>query len=191
MPTQLFARWVCRRFHSLETRYLPLSTKGEFCLDRKKAVITGGGSGIGRAIALKFAGNVAAVTILDLNPNHAETVAKEIGSARGLASAYSCDVTDQQQVVSIFNRIAQESRIDILVNNAGISQIENVEATPEEAFDRIMRVNVKGYYNCLYACVGHMKRQGGGLSSTSRLLQAARALPIASAIRPAKVQSSR
>ena len=101
--------------------------------------------------------------ILDLDLNHAEAVVKEITSARGFASAYSCDVTNQEQAVFIFDRIAQESRIDILVNNAGISQIGNVEATPEDAFDRIMRVNVKGYYNCIYACIGHMKRQGGGV----------------------------
>ena len=101
--------------------------------------------------------------ILDLDPNDVEMVAKEISSARGLASAYSCDVTDQKQVVSAFDRIAQESGIDILVNNAGISLIGNVEATPEDAFDRIMHVNVKGYYNCIYACIGHMKRQGGGV----------------------------
>jgi NAD(P)-dependent dehydrogenase (short-subunit alcohol dehydrogenase family) len=72
-------------------------------------------------------------------------------------------VSDQKQVISAFDRIAQQGRIDILVNNAGISQIGNVEATPEDAFDRIMRVNIKGYYNCIYAGIGHMKAQGGGV----------------------------
>lgn len=99
--------------------------------------------------------------ILDVNSNDAESVAKEIIDTEGAASAYTCDVSDQQQVISTFDRIAHDGRIDILANNAGISQIGNVEATPERAFDRIMRVNVKGYYNCIYACIGHMKEQGG------------------------------
>lgn len=145
----------------METRRLPLSTQGEFRLDGKTAVITGAGSGIGRAIALKFGANGAAVRIVDLNSTDAEAVVQEIEKSGGSASAHVCDVSDQKQVISTFDRIAQQGRIDILVNNAGISQIGNVEATPEEAFDRILRVNVKGYYNCIYACIGHIKAQGG------------------------------
>jgi 2-keto-3-deoxy-L-fuconate dehydrogenase len=101
------------------------------------------------------------VRILDLNPNDAEAVAKEIAAAGGSASTHTGDVGDQKQVIATFDHIAQLGRIDILVNNAGISQIGNVEATPEDAFDRIMRVNVKGYYNCIYASIGHMKAHGG------------------------------
>lgn len=101
--------------------------------------------------------------IVDLNLNNAEAVAKQITTASGSGSAHSCDVSDQKQVISTFDHLAKQSRIDILVNNAGISQIGNVEGTPEDAFDRIMRVNVKGYYNCLYAIIGHMKAQGGGV----------------------------
>jgi NAD(P)-dependent dehydrogenase (short-subunit alcohol dehydrogenase family) len=135
--------------------------QSEFRIDGKTAVITGGGSGIGRAITLKFAANGAAVRILDVNLNDAEAVTKEIAAAGGSASAHSCDVSDQKQVLSTFDHLAKQNRIEILVNNAGISQIGNVEATPEDAFDRIIRVNVKGYYNCIYACIGHMKAHGG------------------------------
>jgi len=60
----------------------------------------------------------------------------------------------KKQVISTFDNLAKQSRIDILVNNAGISQIGNVEATPEDAFARTIRVNVKGYYNCIYVCIG-------------------------------------
>ena len=70
-------------------------------------------------------------------------------------------MSNQKDVISIFEGIAQQDRIHILVNNAGISQIGNVEATPEDAFDRILRVNVKGYYNSIYACIGNMKSHGG------------------------------
>jgi len=60
----------------------------------------------------------------------------------------------KKQAISTFDHLAKQSKIDILVNNARISQIGNVEATPEDAFDRIIRVNVKGYYNCIYVCIG-------------------------------------
>lgn len=108
-------------------------------------------------LRFKFAANGATLRILDVNLNDAEAVTKEILSAGGSASAHACDVTEQRQVISTFDNLSQHGRIHILVNNAGISQIGNVEATPEDSFDRIIRVNVKGYYNCIYAGIGHMK----------------------------------
>ena len=147
----------------METRGLALSVANEFGLDGKMAVITGGGSGIGRAIALKFAASAATVHILDVNLQDAESVASEITNSGGGAWAHACDVGNQAEVISTFATIARQGRVDILVNNAGISQIGSVENTPEEAFDRILRVNVKGYYNCIFACVGHMKANSGGV----------------------------
>jgi 2-keto-3-deoxy-L-fuconate dehydrogenase len=140
-----------------------VSNASEFRLDGKAAVVTGGGSGIGRAIAQKFSASGAVVHILDLNLKDAEGVASEIRNSGGTAAAYACDVGNQAEVISMFAGIAQKGRVDILVNNAGISQIGSVENTPEEAFDRIMRVNVKGYYNCIFACIGQMKANGGGV----------------------------
>ena len=136
-----------------------------FRLDGKTAVITGGGSGIGRAIALKFAEHGARVFILDLDLQNAESVVSEIQKipTTAGASALRCDVSDQAQTIATFNKIFEGSRVHILVNNAGISQIGNLETTSEADFDRILRVNVKGYYNCLYACIGHMKARGGGV----------------------------
>jgi 2-keto-3-deoxy-L-fuconate dehydrogenase len=147
----------------VEARGLALNCNSEFRLDGKTAIVTGGGSGIGRAIALKFAANGATVRIIDVSPQSGEAVTKEIKDAGGVASAHACDVGDQKATVATLGEIARHERVHILVNNAGISQIGNVESTPEDAFDRIMRVNVKGYYNCIYACVGHMKQQGGGV----------------------------
>ena len=80
----------------------------------------------------------------------------------GDAVSFPCDVTDQSQVKSIFDGLLQR-RIDILVNNAGVSHIGTVESTTEEDFDRLIRVNVKGFYNCMHAVVGHMREQGGGV----------------------------
>ena len=141
----------------------PVRPAGDFRLDGKTAVITGGGSGIGRAIALTFAAKGAAIRILDINRKDAEAVAEEIADAGGKASAHICDVSNQAEAISTFKQIADGGRVHILVNNAGISQIGNVENTSEADFDRILRVNVKGYYNCIHACIGHLKANGGGV----------------------------
>ncbi len=81
----------------------------------------------------------------------------------GRASSYACDVSDQATAKAIFGQISTQARIHILINNAGISHIGNVESTTEEDLDRILRVNVKGIYNCIHACIGHMKANGGGV----------------------------
>lgn len=139
------------------------ASSSSFRLDGKTAVITGGGSGIGRAIAIKFATNGAGVYILDVNLQDAQSVADEIHRGGDKASAFACDVSNQAQTIEVFQKIFAGARVDILVNNAGISQIGNVESTSESDFDRILRVNVKGYYNCIHACIGHLKANGGGV----------------------------
>ena len=134
-----------------------------FKLDGKTAVITGAGSGIGRAIALKFAANGAAVHLLDVNMAQAEAVASEIKKSGADATAWLCDVSDHAQTAATFEKLFAKCRLNVLVNNAGISQIGTIESTGEADFDRILRVNVKGYYNCIHACIGHMKANGGGV----------------------------
>ncbi|HEX6879462.1 MAG TPA: SDR family NAD(P)-dependent oxidoreductase [Terriglobales bacterium] len=134
-----------------------------FSLTGKVAAITGAASGIGRAIAMRFAAQGATVRILELNLAEAEETCKEIRTAGGKASALPCDVSDQQQVKAVFQQIFQSERVNILVNNAGIAHIGRLETTSEADFDRIYKVNVKGFYNCMYACVGHMKENGGGV----------------------------
>jgi 2-keto-3-deoxy-L-fuconate dehydrogenase len=136
---------------------------GNFRLDGKVAIITGGGSGIGQAIATRFAANGAAVRIADINPKQAEATAKLIADAGGHATVHACDVTDQRQVRETFQQMFAKERIHILVNNAGISHIGTVESTTEEDFDRLFRVNVKGIYNGVHECIGHMKANGGGV----------------------------
>lgn len=103
------------------------------------------------------------VHIVDISAKDAEAVAAEISSAGGTASAYACDVGNQSEVVGRFSEVIRHNRIDILVNNAGISHIGNAENTPEADFDRVLRVNVKGFYNCIFATLGHMKSSGGGV----------------------------
>lgn len=124
-------------------------------------MVTGGGSGIGQAVALKFAAHGAAVRVLDVTLSAAEETCRQITSAGRRAAAIACDVTDQKQVKDTFAKVAAQGRVSILVNNAGISHIGTVESTTEEDFDRVFRVNVKGYYNCMQAAVAAMKTNGG------------------------------
>ncbi len=131
-----------------------------FSLQNKVAVITGGGSGIGKAVALLFAKQGAEVHIVDLNEEATNGTAEEIKSSGGKAVAQVCDVTTQGAVKEVFSRIGN---IDVLVNSAGISHIGKADTTSEEDFERIFRVNVKGTYNCLHLAIPLMKQKGGGV----------------------------
>lgn len=126
-------------------------------------MITGGGSGIGRAIASTFAEHGARVHLLDINDAHSAETCKQISAAGGIVSAHHCDVSRQAEVDAAVEEISGRERIHILVNNAGISHIGTVESTSAEDFDRILQVNVKGFYHCMQAVVGHMKSAGGGV----------------------------
>lgn len=133
-----------------------------FSLEGKTAVVTGGGSGIGKAISVLFARQGASVHILDHDESAAKLVEDGILTGGGRARATRCDVSDQQQVKETVERIATESGgIHILVNNAGIAHVGTVETTNEDDFTRLVNVNVRGVYNCLQAVIPAMKRQGG------------------------------
>lgn len=129
-----------------------------FRLDNKTAVITGGGSGIGRAMSVLFAKQGATVHIIELSEENAKSTVEEIVAAGGTATAHSCNVANQQQVV---DTIAKIEKVDILINNAGIAHIGKADTTPEADFDRVMAVNVKGAYNCIFAAVPKLRTQGG------------------------------
>src|SRR6266576_2864730 len=93
----------------------------------------------------------------------AKSSLKTCRTCRWSVTSHACDVTDQRQVRQVFKELFAKERIEILVNNAGISHIGTVESTTEEDFDRLFRVNVKGIYNGMLACIGHMKASGGGV----------------------------
>ena len=130
-----------------------------FRLDNKIAVITGGGSGIGKAIAHLFAEQGAFVHILEWNTDTANETAGEIKLKGGAVSVHKCNVADQQEVLTIFEGIGATN---ILVNNAGIAHIGKADNTKEEDFDKVISVNVKGVYNCIYAAIPQLRKANGG-----------------------------
>jgi 2-keto-3-deoxy-L-fuconate dehydrogenase len=131
-----------------------------FGLNKKIAVVTGGGSGIGKAVALLFAKQGAIVHIIDLNEKSCESTLQEINQANVKAFMHVCDVTFQEKVQEVFNEIGT---VDILVNSAGISHVGNIENTTQADFDRIYNINVKGVYNCLQAGIFIMKKSKSGV----------------------------
>ena len=134
-------------------------------LEKKIAVITGGGTGIGKATALLFAREGAAIVLAGRRPEPLERTAQEITKAGGRAAAVVTDVSEPAQVKRLFERAEQAfGRIDILFNNAGVF-ITGKEAHDftEEEWERVMRVNFWGtLYGTKYV-VPYLKKAGGGV----------------------------
>jgi 2-keto-3-deoxy-L-fuconate dehydrogenase len=130
-----------------------------FELTGKIAVVTGGGSGIGKAVAQLFARQGAHVHVVELSEAAAHDTVAAIQQAGGQVSAHACDVRHQDQVQNTFAAIGP---LDILVNNAGIAHVGNLENTTEADLERVYQVNVKGAFHCLQAAVKAMKTRGGG-----------------------------
>lgn len=141
-------------------KYKTENKKRMFFLQNKKAVVTGGGSGIGKAISVLFAKQGAEVHIIELTEESAKAAADEIKANGNKVFAHACNVADQQEVLATFEKIGN---INILINNAGIAHVGKADTTPESDFDRIINVNVKGVYNCLYAAIPQLRISGGGI----------------------------
>lgn len=134
-----------------------------FRLDAKAAIVTGGGSGIGKSIALSFAEQGARVAVLDIDEAAAERTSREICERGATALARGCDVTVADSVRASFGAVESEfGRLDLLVTSAGVSHVGNVESTTVDEFERVQAVNVKGVFLCLQAGVGALERAGGG-----------------------------
>ncbi len=131
-----------------------------FSLKNKTAIITGGGSGIGRATSFLFGKQGAIVYVVDINQDQVEEATRLIKGTGGEAYGYMCDVTMQADVINLYKQIG---KIDILINSAGVSHIGKADTTTEEEFDQVFKVNVKGVYNSLHAALGIMKQQGAGI----------------------------
>lgn len=132
-----------------------------FSLKGKTVLITGGASGIGRAISERFASSGARIHILEQNKANGEMVSETIIKTGGVAHFHHCDISNPEQVQSVIDNIASNHQINILVNNAGIAHVGNIEATDTVDMDRLYQVNIKGVFNCTRATIKVMKEYGG------------------------------
>ncbi|WP_028668147.1 SDR family NAD(P)-dependent oxidoreductase [Runella zeae] len=148
-----------------------------FSLTNKVALVTGGASGIGLAITELFAQQGAYVHILELNIDQAQQVANQLTDKGLQAEAHALDVANQENVMQVVTEITQKHPIDILVNNAGIAHIGKAHTTQASDFDRIINVNVKGMYNCLFAVIPHFLSKGGGVILNTASIAASVGIP--------------
>jgi len=132
-------------------------------LKGKRVIVTGAGSGIGKAIARKFAEAGALIAVCDVNEETAQVVAKEIEIIGAKAIPYRIDVGNFTEVAEIMEKIVQDfGSIEILINNAGITKDALLLRMKEEDFDNVIRVNLKGTFNFTRACVKYLLKERWG-----------------------------
>ena len=134
-------------------------------LERKVAVVTGGSSGIGKAIALRFGEEGAKVVITARRRNLCEQTVEQIRKKGGEAWAIQTDVADERQVERLIDEtVKRYGRLDVLVNNAGIiAGGRRLAETTTKDFDDVMNVNLRGTFFCCRAGFTQMKKQDGGV----------------------------
>jgi len=133
-------------------------------LKDKVSIITGGGRGIGRATALKFAREGAIVALCDMDQASVDEALAAIRAEGLQAMGFIVDVTRRATIDAMVQAImAKHGRIDVLVNNAGIVMDAQLKKMSDAAFDKVIDVNLKGTYNCARAVVDIMIEQGSGV----------------------------
>lgn len=136
----------------------------------KSAIVTGSGQGIGRAIAVAFAREGAHVAVVDINPETALGVAREIEAEGGSAMSIAADVADSRQAeLMVSQAIERAGKVDVLVNNAGITRPAMLHKMTDEQWDTVLAVNLTGVFYCVRAVAPHMieRRSGRIINVTS------------------------
>ena len=129
----------------------------------KVGIVTGGGSGIGRAIALALAREGAKVALLGRHKDKLDQSADEIRNANGEAIAVTADITKPADTKAAVEQVEQRfGKLDILVNNAGALSVSTIETVSEDEWDRIINTNLKGPFLMSRAALPAMRRSGGG-----------------------------
>jgi NAD(P)-dependent dehydrogenase (short-subunit alcohol dehydrogenase family) len=129
----------------------------------KVAIVTGGGSGIGRAVARRFAAEGAAVAVADIAVDAAKAVAAEIQADGGSVFGMGVDVRDAEQVEALVDRAVLElGGVDVLMTAAGVLGFGSVVETEPDAWNRVIGVNLTGTYLCTRAVIPRMVERGGG-----------------------------
>lgn len=161
-------------------------------LSGKVAIVTGGGSGIGRGISMRLARCGAAVAVADINGEAAETVVCEIEADGGKAIPIAVDVSVVEQVYGMVDRTVDVyGRLDIMVANAGVNRVVRFEDTDEKFWDWIMGPNLKGVFFCNQAAALQMIKQGQGGKIINASSEAGRrGFPLHVAIAPVSSVSS-
>ncbi|MGH9713327.1 MAG: SDR family NAD(P)-dependent oxidoreductase [Candidatus Acidiferrales bacterium] len=132
-------------------------------LSGKVALITGGGTGIGRACAVLFAKEGASVAVAGRRKQPLDGVVREIESAGGNALAITCDVTERASVEAAIAAVMKQfGRLDVLVNNAGAVIVATVEETSDEDWNRILAANLTGTFLASRAVLPALRKAGGG-----------------------------
>jgi NAD(P)-dependent dehydrogenase (short-subunit alcohol dehydrogenase family) len=138
-------------------------SSGSFSLEGRVAFVTGAGGGLGEGICTSLAGAGAAVACADVVTGRAEQIARQVTDAGGQAVPLHVDVADRESVEGAVARtVAELGGIDVLVNNAAIYPRRAWTEITEEEWDRVLGINLKGYFRCARACYPSMKERGRG-----------------------------
>ncbi|MCC5912341.1 MAG: 3-oxoacyl-[acyl-carrier-protein] reductase [Clostridiaceae bacterium] len=133
-------------------------------LKEKIAIVTGAARGIGKETALKFAREGAKVVVSDVGEGSLNEVVTELKEMGSEVLAYNVNVVDRGQIQAMVDDVVEKwGKIDVLVNNAGITADNQLLKMPEEDFDKVIDVNLKGVYNCSQIAAKAMTETGGGV----------------------------